>query len=98
MADADYLDDDAIAVDRVDDAIGSLAHAAKLLVAGELLAAGRTRIVARCFDASEDASDIRLRDAEQVLRYRSLEAQLISRDRPSACEEFLVAQRPFPGA
>ena len=82
MADPDDLDDDAFVVDRVDDAKGSLAHAVKLLVAGELLAAGRTRIVAQGFDATEDASDIRLRDAAQVLRYRSLEAQLIARHRP----------------
>ena len=82
MTGANRLDDNAFVVDRVDDAIVSLAHAVKLLVAGELLAAGRTRIVAQGFDATEDASDIRLRDAAQVLRYRSLEAQLISRDRP----------------
>ena len=52
MTGANRLDDNAFVVDRVDDAIVSLAHAVKLLVAGELLAARRTRIVAQCFDAS----------------------------------------------
>jgi hypothetical protein len=44
--------------------------AVEIRSAGDLLAIRRARVAAQRFDTGEDASDIRLRDAAQVLRYR----------------------------
>ena len=84
MPDPDHLDDDAFVVDRVDDPMRALPHPVALAFTRKLLAARGARIVPEGFDAHEDAADVRLGDAAQVLRHRRLGAQLIARHRPSA--------------
>lgn len=85
VPDANHLDHHPIVVDRVDDPIDALPHAIPFAAARQLLSARTARIVAQGFDASQDATDIGLGYAAQVLRNRRLGEQFIGGHRPSAC-------------
>lgn len=81
MRDADHLDDDSRVIDGIHDSPVSLPYPVERM-ARELLTPVRSRVLAQAFDALQDAPDIPFRQSLQILRDRSLEAQLKACHRP----------------
>ena len=83
VTDLDHVDHHGAVVDRVDNPVDSLPYPIQI-GAGQLLGAGRARIVGQAFDSRQDFPQIGFGDRLQILKHRILEQDLISCHRSSA--------------